>query len=179
MYARITTSNFYLHIKDDPLMRSPLIRETLEKLDEQKQPEDTKPPEKLPVKLLILYSKMIDRNSIFALKAALPMSQIHTLKFSNNGFTWANFEYLVNAISASKVSRVFIDWNPIPKKEIPKPELPPETHDANPPEGAPEVKNETNENLKEEEKAGEEAPSEAKIDEPPSFMYPGVIFSKL
>jgi len=65
--------------------------------------------------MLTIYSKRIDKGSLYALKAVLPTSQIHTLKLSNNGFTYENAEILVQAIAGSNISRLFLDWNPIPK----------------------------------------------------------------
>ena len=57
-----------------------LVKETLDKLEESKQGED---PNKVPVKeieVLHVYTKKIDKNSIYALGAVLPATKIHTLK---------------------------------------------------------------------------------------------------
>lgn len=61
----------------------------------------------------MIMSKKIDKNSIHALNATLPASQIHTLRFNNNGFTYENCDLLVQAIAQSNVTRLFFEWNEI------------------------------------------------------------------
>ena len=95
-------------------MQAPLLKETLDKLNDDKK--EPKPKESL--KALTIMSKMIDKNSIYAMAAALPKSQIHTLRFNNNGLSYKNCELLIQPIAQSNVNRLFFEWNPI--KEIPE-----------------------------------------------------------
>jgi hypothetical protein len=95
-------------------MQVPLIKETLEKLNDDK--EEVKSKE--PPKTLMIMSKMIDKNSIYAMTAAFPTSKIHTLRFNNNGLSYENCELLIQAIAQSNVNRLFFEWNPI--SEVPE-----------------------------------------------------------
>jgi hypothetical protein len=68
-------------------MRGALIKESLQKLEEVRaETEETKQAPK-EVQSLCIYTKRVDKNSIFALQAALPSSQIHTLKYFSNNFS--------------------------------------------------------------------------------------------
>ena len=79
--------------------------------------EEDKSKSKPQIKELIIISKMIDKNSIYAMKVVLPASQIILLKLNNNGFTYINCELMIKAIESSKITRLFFDWNPIPKSD--------------------------------------------------------------
>lgn len=97
-----------------------MVKETLDKLEDSKQQDNgNKAPAKEP-EILQAYTKRIDKNSIYALRAVLPFSKIHTLKFANNGFTFPNFELLIDAINLSPITRLFFDWNPITIPSKPK-----------------------------------------------------------
>ena len=102
----------------------------MQKLEESKEGQESAKSAPKDIEMLQIYTKRIDKNSILAMKTALPFSRIHTLKFANNGFTVANLELLFDAVAASPVTRLFVDWNSmsIPKKvkvegqpDIPRP----------------------------------------------------------
>lgn len=75
-----------------------------------------------------MYKHRIDKNSMKCLFTCLPFSPgIHTLKFSNNGFTQQQFSLLIDYLSAESKSsdsnsvlacptqHLFFDWNPLYK----------------------------------------------------------------
>jgi len=67
---------------------------------------------------LTFYKHRLDRATQKVLFTALPHApHIHTLKFSNNGFSHSQFKTLVEALSVenSPVVNLFFDWNPIYK----------------------------------------------------------------
>lgn len=92
------------------------MKELLQKLEEKKEAKEDSKAAKEP-ETLAIYTRRIDTNSLHALHAALPTSKLTTLKLANNSFTPAGLELLVNYVLDSPITRVFIDWNPIPKIE--------------------------------------------------------------
>ena len=89
------------------MVQGSLVKELLQKLEEKKEQDNNEPD------TLLIFSHKIDINSLYALNATLPKSNIHTIKFSNNEMTATNFEYLIECINNSLVTRFYFDWNPI------------------------------------------------------------------
>ena len=96
----------------------------LQKFEEEKDHKEVEkgPPKELEV--LTIYTKRIDKNSLYALRVALPVSKIHTVHFANNNFVAADFEILVDCIVLSPIIKAFIDWNPVAKNEDPEKDSP-------------------------------------------------------
>ncbi len=65
-------------------MHAALVKETLEKLDQAEAKKDAQPEEEKKllddVQMLSVYSKRLDKNSIYALQTVLPTSQVHTMR---------------------------------------------------------------------------------------------------
>ena len=57
-----------------------LIKESLEKLEESKEGAGASKKVTKEIEVLHVYTKKLDKNSIYALQAVLPASKIHTLK---------------------------------------------------------------------------------------------------
>ena len=102
--------------KESKIIITQLTEAVLPK-DLQEQSEDKKDagePEPKEIVTLTAYSRKIDKNSLFALQAALPSSKITSLKFANNALTEENYQFLVQAIADSNVNKLFVDWNTLP-----------------------------------------------------------------
>ncbi|CDW82788.1 UNKNOWN [Stylonychia lemnae] len=68
------------------------------------------------INTLNLFKHRLDRNSMKVMFLALQSSpNIHTLKFSNNGFTHSQFSQMIDYLSQETcpIQHLFFDWNPI------------------------------------------------------------------
>ena len=96
----------------------------MEKFEEVKGIKETQKTGFKEPEVLTIYTKRIDKNSLYALKVALPVSKIRILHLANNDFTLESFEVLVDCVLNSAITNAHIDWNPLPKCGDPSKEYP-------------------------------------------------------
>jgi len=88
--------------------------------EEEEKPEEVEEPERKPVEVLTFSKHRLDKNTMKILFHILPTSQVHTLKFSNNGLTLPEFDLLSDYLAKdqSKVQTIYFDWNPLYKEDF-------------------------------------------------------------
>lgn len=111
-----------LGIELHPALREPTWE--IEKNEIEKRLEEAADDEEVKEEKVVTTIKFdrhrIDKNTLKALFHILPTSSVHTLKFSNNGFTPTQFDELVEYLrsDACTAPNIYLDWNPIYKENF-------------------------------------------------------------